>query len=756
MADRRSWRGGQELLRWLRISRRRMAALGGWPPVVLTLTFALFVAWSVPRMRIHLETIVAATGPSGDDAPVSVVDSLTAVYATLQLFTLNAPVIDVVPTPLWLAWARVLAPSIGVVGIIVVLSRLFRTFLRGRAVALHRDHEVLCLDEQRALDWARDLHVQGRRGIILIVPRISAEGGQELQQLGVRPLVVPFPDPARGTFANAVSRARLVTVDLGDDTHTLTFALAARDVGRRRPRRAVSGRIDAHVDSPALESLVERLGVSVASDENPARIFVTSRQRRLQRGMRIDELRQRDLTGPLRVAVLGGGSSTGALLDAIVSVLEPGEEGRVTLLLPPGATVPHVPDALRVETRTGVTVERMASEVYELHRELTEDRSRAGLGSPILVHLPDVMQAVLVVAGLTRTLEQRIALVPPSGIASEQSMLEDLLRPGEDPGSLRIVGLADVPTLAHLDGLGRTRAVAAAIAASMRAWTATTVCGEHPAETLRRLLGRDLAEDGSLPEDVVEQLLVSLERSGLSLRVRPPDARVRTHRAMRHHLDRIADDLGLRRLHGDAARSRDGLRDRVALAHLVMRLDRIVMDGCGLLFVENTSAPRPVWLEDDALERMGRAIHEHYQDSLAPDDRDRPSNVPWEDLAEVYRESNIAQARRLPLKVAALGFDLADASTGPMGSWPDGLAPSRRQIETLGEFEHQLWSEDLIARGWVYGEQADGAHHPDLEPYEDLSEATQQKDLDTIVGIPAVLAAAGLRLVEPERDGAPA
>ena len=734
-----------------------MSALGAWTPISLAVAFLTFVAWSVPRMQVHLAEIVAAgVEPTAAGAvdPVTV-DRLPAVYATLQLFTLNAPVIEAVPTPLWLAWARVLAPSLSVVGIIVALSRLLRTFLRGWFVTFNKDHMVVCLDEQRALQWARDLPVHGRRRTILIVPRISTDSGQELQQLGVRPLVIPFPDPARGPFANAVSRASVVTVDLGDDARTLAFALAAREVGRRRPRRAVSVRIDAHVESSALESIAERMDPVDAAEEHLTRVNITSRDRRLQRSLRIDELQQRAMRGPLRVAVVGGGPHTGTLIDAIVSVLEPGEEGHVTLLLPPGASVPALPEGLAVDVREGIRPEEMTSIVHDLRRELSDDGSRAGLGSPVIVHLPDAMQAVLVVAGLTHMLDLRVALVPPSGVAAERSMLEDLLNTGDGPGSLRIVSVADVRTIAHLDGFGRTRAVAQAMADAIDRWPSPSVCGEHPAKALLRMLERERTPSGAVSDDVVEQVLVSLERGGLSLRRRQKDERVRSHRAMRHAVDRLAKDLGLRALIGlEVARSREGLLDRAALAHLVMRLDRIVVDGCGLVLVENDAAPRPTWLDDSALERMGRSIHERYRASLAPEDREGPANVPWETLGEIYRESNIAQARRIPLKVAALGLDLADASTGPVGDWPDGLAPSERQIEALAEFEHRLWSEYLLSRGWVYGERSHD-HHPDLQAYENLSDATKQKDRNTIIEMPGVLAAAGLRLVEPGRDPDP-
>ena len=735
--------------------RRRMAALGAGPPVGLTVAFIGFMAWSVPRMRLHLATLVEATADPATAAGSAEADLLAAVYATLQLFTLSAPVFEAVATPLWLAWARVLAPSIGALGAIVVVSRLLRTFLRGRFVTLYRDHWVLCLDEQRALEWARELPARRRRRTVLVVPRIGADGGQELQQLGVRPLVVPHPDPRRGAFANAVSGADLVTVDLGDDAQTLSYVLAAREVGRNRSRRSPPGRIAAVVESPALESMVgglERRDVTVG---NPTRLSVVSRDRRVERSVRIDELRRRDLRGPLRIVVLGGGPHTAALLDAIVSVLEPGEEGHVTLLLPPGAPAPVRPSGLRVEEWTDVATERMASVVLDLERELTGDGARAGLGSPVIVHLPDALQAAVVVAGLATRTEQRIAVVPPSGGASERSMLEELLQSDAGPASLRIVGVSDVTLVAHLDGLGRTRAVARAITEAQRAWRAPDVSGPHPAEALLRMLQDGPRQGEAFPEDLTERILVSLERSGLSLLPRPKEARIRAHRVLRHHVDRLAHDLGLHRLvDADAPRSADGLRGRATLGHLLMRLDRILLDACGLLLVENAVAPGPARIGDGALDRMARAIHERYRDALDPTDRGRATDVAWDDLGEVYRESNLAQARRIPVKVAALGFDIADATERPEGAagWPTGLEPSPRQLELLSELEHELWSAELFARGWTFGSVRDGARHPDLEPFAELPEATKQKDRDTIVEIPAVMAAAGLRLVAAGRD----
>lgn len=50
--------------------------------------------------------------------------------------------------------------------------------------------------------------------------------------------------------------------------------------------------------------------------------------------------------------------------------------------------------------------------------------------------------------------------------------------------------------------------------------------------------------------------------------------------------------------------------------------------------------------------------------------------------------------------------------------------------EKLAKNTHEVWSKSRISQGWTWGETRDdaGRKHPDLKPYDELSE--QEKDYD--------------------------
>lgn len=74
-------------------------------------------------------------------------------------------------------------------------------------------------------------------------------------------------------------------------------------------------------------------------------------------------------------------------------------------------------------------------------------------------------------------------------------------------------------------------------------------------------------------------------------------------------------------------------------------------------------------------------------------------------------------------------------------------------FERLSEAAHIVWMEGKIRDGWTYGQETDKNRkiHNCLVPYEQLSEADKESDRDMVRGIPAILAAAGYRMVRVER-----
>jgi hypothetical protein len=142
-------------------------------------------------------------------------------------------------------------------------------------------------------------------------------------------------------------------------------------------------------------------------------------------------------------------------------------------------------------------------------------------------------------------------------------------------------------------------------------------------------------------------------------------------------------------------------------------------------------------------DKLARAIHE---DFIAKSGGPGAENFaqPWEDLGEEIRESNRRQARSITKKLGAIGYgcDAGDTPFTSVGQFGD------EEILELARIEHDLWSAEKMAAGWVSGSTRDNAKkiHPDLVPWEELGPEERQKDINTAKNIIPLLNLAGLRV----------
>ncbi|WP_051760976.1 RyR domain-containing protein [Herbidospora cretacea] len=154
----------------------------------------------------------------------------------------------------------------------------------------------------------------------------------------------------------------------------------------------------------------------------------------------------------------------------------------------------------------------------------------------------------------------------------------------------------------------------------------------------------------------------------------------------------------------------------------------------------------PESLSATVLDDMARAVHEHYlraRRAAGDDAATNASLVTWERLPGLLRDDNRDHARDVPRKLAAVGCRLTRR---------DDLAPAvltDREIERLARMEHVRWMRARLAAGWRPGPVHDRQRrrHPDLVPWEHLTEDAREKDRATLRALPAVLALAGLRIV---------
>jgi hypothetical protein len=151
--------------------------------------------------------------------------------------------------------------------------------------------------------------------------------------------------------------------------------------------------------------------------------------------------------------------------------------------------------------------------------------------------------------------------------------------------------------------------------------------------------------------------------------------------------------------------------------------------------------------------QIAQALHEKFLEDRRRDgtfDSGISTHHPWEQLDEASRESSFDQATRYDDRLKTAGY-----AVEPTGEWDVALPPfTRDEVETMAKTEHERWCEERRASQWVYNSVRDDVrkHHPDLKPWDDLTESARDKDRDIVRELPEVLARYGLAIVRSPKS----
>jgi voltage-gated potassium channel Kch len=146
-------------------------------------------------------------------------------------------------------------------------------------------------------------------------------------------------------------------------------------------------------------------------------------------------------------------------------------------------------------------------------------------------------------------------------------------------------------------------------------------------------------------------------------------------------------------------------------------------------------------------ERLARRLHLIYRREVAqgkaaggtPLVADRP----WSQLPELLQDSNRAQATDLGNKLTAAGLAIT-----PIGLHRRGAIGFDDELtERLAVLEHERWMAERLARGIRYGPERTDTEHPDLVPWNELSEIAREKDRVFVRRIPEMLRAEGFETI---------
>lgn len=71
-------------------------------------------------------------------------------------------------------------------------------------------------------------------------------------------------------------------------------------------------------------------------------------------------------------------------------------------------------------------------------------------------------------------------------------------------------------------------------------------------------------------------------------------------------------------------------------------------------------------------------------------------------------------------------------------------------IQELARNTHEVWAQKRMQEGWSYGSKRDDAHkkHPDLVPYEDLTEVERSYDGEVVTQVVKGILALGYGIVK--------
>ena len=126
-----------------------------------------------------------------------------------------------------------------------------------------------------------------------------------------------------------------------------------------------------------------------------------------------------------------------------------------------------------------------------------------------------------------------------------------------------------------------------------------------------------------------------------------------------------------------------------------------------------------------------------------------PAEAGWAELPSPFRDDNRNVADQMDYKLASVFMQTAPGT---------GNATLRfDEAEQLARLAHARWWAAKALTGWRYGATRDDRAqlHPDMQPYDQLSEPVKQKDRDEVASLPKMATLAGEALKRERRVAVP-
>jgi len=141
------------------------------------------------------------------------------------------------------------------------------------------------------------------------------------------------------------------------------------------------------------------------------------------------------------------------------------------------------------------------------------------------------------------------------------------------------------------------------------------------------------------------------------------------------------------------------------------------------------------------VDSLARIFHNNYQ-AIANDDK--PANTEWENLNEDMRDASRRLVLHIPAKLHCMGVNLEnwlqniDNSSNPTQLPAVTIKAEKNSlIERMAELEHERWMAERRINGWTFSKERCNSRrlHPDLIPYEQLSDESKSYDRQMITSL---------------------
>lgn len=593
---------------------------------------------------------------------------------------------------------HVVAAGAAVVAVFALLQNRRDRWTVGRM----RGHVVVAGDSHLVPDLAINYHrvsTSPRHPKVCVLARLDTDTTNRLRAMAIKVV-----GDAGGSLSQILAGATEVVLSGSDDAEAvrLVSSVAAAGVSPTTVVRVL-------VDDPALAT---ELRLALAPKHRGFDLCCTSA--RLATYVLSGTSPYADGEGSVPPIVIGKGPLAQEVVRRLVTGWQlPAQQLKVTCLGPTDDWIvdPRFDLAGRGEL-TFVEIPWSARAVARIPRS-----PREGAGAPGLV----------VVAGLDDaagfTVASRVAAGTPNlmvVLVAESTDGWSAIATHTAPGStLQIHSSRALLSRPEVLALDPERLLAAELAADLSTWpgerlpiASTTVDG---------------GVDACLP--IARVLLASLHAQGFH--VGDDDGGVvLAPSELRHLADAVAGRLG-----ADAAIQRDLVAFVARIPLLAARAGLAIRrpTGCVQLFTA------------EVVEDLARLIHLRYTETALHTNHATLSVLAeqaWEQLDGFARESNRAQARDIPVKLAMIGLDVAAT---------DGLASDTSWctddvIDHLGRYEHDRWWYVQLVNGWQSAAETNRERklHALMKPWHELSDGEKAYDLDTVRLLPSHLAAVGL------------